>query len=384
MNSIHQELSTRPTFVEVDLENIRHNLATLRNYVGDTKVLCIVKGNAYGHGSVRMAQLFEELGVDYLGVAIPEEGVELRRAGITTPILVLSAIADRQIPVCIQYDLTITVPSDDRLKTIDDMAQAFKKKVRVHLKVDTGMGRIGVNYARVEKFFPVMRSSKHIIFEGLFSHFARADEDSDTNELQIKRFNEALASFNREGFDFEIKHLANSGGAIFHPSSRMDMVRLGMVLYGLFEGIDLPEDISLKPAMTWKTQVVYFKFLEKGEGVGYGHHYIAQEDTRIVTLPVGYADGYQRAMGPKGKVIINDHIYPIAGRICMDQMMVDIGIEGEAYKADEVILVGLSKSHNISFFDIATWSDTSIYELLCQISSRVPRHYLNEAYKNRT
>ena len=376
MFNIHQELLTRPTFVEVDLNKARHNFKVMKKIVGDVKVLCVVKGNAYGHGAVRMAQLFEELGADYLGVAIPEEGVELRRAGITIPILVLSAIADKQIPVCLQYDLTITAPSDEKLQQIDKAAQVFGKQAKVHLKIDTGMSRIGVNWQRVHKFFPLMKSLKHVHFEGLFSHFALADEDHDFNQVQIDRFEAARASFKAEGFDFDITHLANSGGALFHSQSRMKMVRLGMILYGLFEGRALPAELELQPVMTWKTEVVYFKFLEQGSGVGYGHNYIAKEDTRIVTLPVGYADGYQRAMGPQGKVIINDTVYPIAGRICMDQMMIDIGRDGEAYKGDEVILVGSSTSHSITFFDISRWSNTSIYELMCQISYRVPRVYL--------
>jgi alanine racemase len=377
MFNIHQELLTRPTFVEVDLAKARHNFQVMKENLGDTKILCVVKGNAYGHGSVRMSQLFQELGADYLGVAIPEEGVELRRAGITIPILVLSAIADKQIPVCLQYDLTITAPSDEKLKEIDMAAEVFGKQAKVHLKIDTGMSRIGVNYQRVHKFFPLMKSLKNVHFEGLFSHFALADEEHDFNHEQLRRFNEAHDAFKKEGFRFDIVHLSNSGGALFHEAARFDMVRLGMILYGLFEGIDIPSHIDLRPVMTWKTEVVYFKFLEKGSGVGYGHNYVAKEDTRIVTLPVGYADGYQRAMGPKGKVIINDTLYPIAGRICMDQMMIDIGRHGEAYKGDEVILVGSSKSHTITFFDISKWSNTSIYELMCQISYRVPRIYLN-------
>ena len=374
--NIHQELLTRPTYVEVNLHYIKQNLESMRKHIKSTKILCIVKGNAYGHGSIRMAQLFEECDVDYLGVAIPEEGVELRKAGITIPVLVLSAIADKQIEVCIEHNLTITVPSDEKLLLINQVAKEHNKQVKVHLKIDTGMNRIGVNANRGSKFFPIMASTQNIIYEGIYSHFACSDEDRELNSLQIQRFKEVIREFNNHGFSFEIEHLANSGGALFHPESHLSMVRLGMVLYGLFEGRPVPKEVNLIPAMTWKTEVVYFKYLGEGEGVGYGHNYIAQNDTRIVTLPIGYADGYQRAMGPQGKVIINNTIYPIAGRICMDQMMIDIGRQGEAYKGDEVILVGSSTSHSITFFDIARWSDTSIYELLCQISYRVPRIYI--------
>ena len=339
--------------------------------------MCVVKGNAYGHGSIAMGQLFQELGANYLAVAIPEEGGELRRSGVTIPILVLSAIADKQIPVCVEYDLTISVPSVEKLMAVNSYAQEHDIKVRVHIKIDTGMGRIGVHYARSEKFLDAMRACTHSIFEGIFSHFARSDEEHDFNNEQIKRFDTVIELFADAGFTFSHIHLANSGGIIYHPNARYTMVRAGMMLYGLFKGRVVPDTLTLRPVMTWKTEVVYFKFVEKGTGIGYNHRYIAKQDTRIVTLPVGYADGYQRAMGEYGKVIINDQLYPIAGTICMDQMMIDIGRYGEAYCGDEVILVGKSAHQNISFYDIADWSDTSIYELMSQISTRVPRIYLN-------
>jgi len=377
MTNIHQELLTRPTYVEIDITKIHHNFHEIKKQLNNQKILCIVKGNAYGHGIVKISQEFEKLGADYLGVAIPEEGVELRRAGIMIPILVLSAISDKQIPVCIQYDLTITAPSDEKLETIDTAAEVFGTRAKVHLNVDTGMGRIGINWQRAEKFLSVMNTCQNTDFEGLYAHFAMADEESDFTKIQIQRFNTVIQMFKNNGYEFEYIHHANSGGILFHEDARYSMVRAGMVLYGLFEGIDLPKNIHLQPVMSWKTEVVYFKYIESGTGIGYGHHYIAKKGTRIVTLPIGYADGYQRAMGPRGKVIINDIIYPIAGRICMDQMMIDIGSDGVAYKGDHVILVGESQHQKITFFDIANWSKTSIYELLSQISYRVPRVYID-------
>jgi alanine racemase len=375
MSNIHQELLTRPTFVEIDMKKVQHNFNEIKKQLSGQKMLCIVKGNAYGHGIVEMAREFEQLGADYLGVAIPEEGVEIRRAGVMTPILVLSAISDRQIPVCIEYDLTITAPSDEKLEHINETARGLGKRAKVHIKVDTGMGRIGVNWKRVEKFIPIMQKCNNTDFEGLYAHFAVADEVSNFTQTQIERLDVVITKFKEKGYQFELIHHANSGGILFHEKARYSMVRAGMVLYGLFEGIDLPLGIDLQPVMTWKTEVVYFKYIEQGTGIGYGQLFITKEGTRIVTLPVGYADGYQRAMGKKGKVIINDIFYPIAGRICMDQMMVDLGPEGEAYKGDLVVLVGESATKKITFFDIATWSNTSIYELLSQISYRVPRIY---------
>ena len=378
MFNIHQELLTRPTFLEIDMDALRHNFKQIKKIVPKQKMLCIVKGNAYGHGSEHMALLFEKLGADYLGVAIPEEGVELRLAGVTVPILVLSAIADKQIEVCLEYDLTITVPSDERLALIERVAADKQKRARVHIKIDTGMGRIGVNWQRISKLIEPIKNAQNIDFEGLYSHFATSDMKDDMTQIQIDRFHHAIQEFDDNGISFDIKHIANSGGILFHPESHFDMVRAGMILYGLFEGRDHTAVIDLKPAMSWKTEVTYFKYVPAGMGIGYGHHYVAKRGTRMVTLPVGYADGYQRAMGPHGKVIIRDHIYPIAGRICMDQMMIDIGPGGEAYKRDQVILVGQSANKQITFFDIAKWSDTSIYELLSQISYRVPRVYMNE------
>lgn len=377
MLNVHQQLLTRPTYLEIDCDAVRHNFHVVKKLAPHQKILCVIKANAYGHGAVRMAQLFQELGADYLGVAIPEEGVELRMSGITLPILVLSAIADKQIPVCIEHDLTISAPSDEKLDVIDQTARDSGKQAKVHLKVDTGMGRIGVNWSRVKKFTSMMNRCLSIHFEGLYTHFACSDEDNEFNQTQIDRFKQVIECFKDEGFSFDICHMANSGGVLFFPEAHFDMVRAGMMLYGLFEGRELPPGIQLHQAMTWKTEVVYFKFIEKGTGVGYGHKYIAEDDTRIVTLPVGYADGFQRAMGEHGKVIIRDTIYPIAGRICMDQMMVDIGRNGEAYKGDSVILAGSSEHQTISFYDIASWSHTSIYELMCQISARVPRIYIN-------
>lgn len=375
MMSVHQSLKTRPSYLEIDLSAIEHNLTELKKVMSkDTKVMAIVKGNAYGHGAVRVAQLLEKLKVDYLGVAIPEEGVELRNEGITTPILVLSAISDQQIPLCIENNLTITIPSDKKMEQVSSYAQGMNTKAKVHLKVDTGMGRIGVNHQRVHKFFPYLEDP-HLHIEGLFTHMACSDEDTDLNTIQINRFTEVQEAFKKQGKEFEIVHMANSGGAVFHPSSHFDMVRFGMILYGLFEGRELPQKLHLKPAMSFKSEVVYFKFVPKAEGIGYGHHYTTLEDTRIVTIPVGYADGYQRSLSNKGMVLIGGHRYPISGRVCMDQMMVNIGRYTEAYVGDEVVLVGSQGGEHISFHDLSKWCGTSIYELMCQISYRVPRRY---------
>ncbi len=374
MRNIHQELLTRPTFVEINLKNLQNNFNEVKKRLKNQKLLCIVKGNAYGHGIIETAKFFEKIGADYLGVAIPEEGVELRESGVKIPILVLSAISDKQIKVCLDNNLTITVPSDEKLKKIDIEARNQDKIAKIHIKIDTGMGRIGVHYSRVNKFFDVIKTCTNCEFEGLYSHFAKSDEKNEDTQTQINRFKSAINDFKSAGITFPINHIANSGGIFFHKNSHFDMVRAGIVLYGLFDGIPLPKNVYLKPVMSWKTKVSYFKFIEKNTGIGYGHDYITKKDTRIVTLPVGYADGYQRSI-KNGKVIIHDKKYHIVGRICMDQIMINIGKKGEAYDGEDVILVGQSKNETISFYDLAKWGKTSVYELMSQISYRVPRIY---------
>ena len=369
---------TRPTFVEIDVSCVEHNFNQIKTHLNGQKILCVVKGNAYGHGAVEMSRIFQDLGADYLGVAIPEEGIELRRAGITLPILVLSAVLESQIPICITNHLTITVPSEQKLLAVDTAAAQMKTVARVHLKIDTGMGRIGVNWSRASCLLHTMNTVKNIHYEGVYTHFARSDEDVDLNNTQIKRFMQVVNMFKKNGYTFDLVHHANSGGILFHQNSYFSMVRAGLILYGLFEGRELPHGFDLIPVLSWKSRVAYFKYVEAGTGLGYGHSFVSEKGERVVTLPLGYADGYQRAMGKAGRVIIGDNFYPIVGRICMDQMMVSLGVSGEAFVGDEVILVGTSQTKSITFADIAVSSDTSIYELLCQISTRVPRVYINK------
>ena len=377
MNTIHQELLTRPTVVQIDMASLRHNFKTIKSLLPHSKILCIVKGNAYGHGAVAVARCLEDLNADYLGVALPEEGVELRQAGITLPILVLSAIAEQQIKLCIEHNLTLTAPSDDRVRMINHIAQQLNTTARIHINIDTGMSRIGVHYTRVEKFFPALRESPYVHLEGIYSHFSSSDEETEHNGIQLERFLGACEKFNNAGFNCGIKHMANSAATLSHKESHLEMVRVGLSLYGYYINQSLAEKNFLKPILSWKTKVSYFKSLARGTGIGYSQSYVTTEDTRIATLTVGYADGYQKAMGEGGSVIIRDRRYPIVGNICMDQMMIDLGINGEAYVDDEVLLVGSSQSHCISLYDLADLSGTSVYEVLCRISYRVRREYMD-------
>lgn len=374
MFTIHQELMTRPSYVEISRSAIRNNFNLIKKTIGKSLLLCVVKGNAYGHGSVEMAKIFQESGADYLGVAIPEEGLELRRAGIHIPILVLSAISDSQVGICIENNLTITAPSDEKIIFIENKAKELGVNALVHIKIDTGMGRVGVNWKRASKLFNCIKSSENIYFEGIFSHCAKSDRVF--TKIQISRFNKVLNSFAEQNISFSIRHLANSSALFDHPDAHFDMVRSGLALFGYLERDNEKIRSQLEPAMSWKTELTYFKFVEKNTGIGYDHAYCASEDTRIITLPIGYADGYQRALGKNSHVLIKGKKYPVVGKICMDQMMVDIGRNTELYNGEEVILVGASGSEQINFFDLALLNDLSVYEILSQISYRVPRFYI--------
>ena len=274
MNTIHQELQTRPTYVEIDLDTLRSNMRSIQS-LSTSKIMWVVKANAYGHGAIEVAHCLQDAGADYLGVALPEEGAELREAGITIPILVLSAIADEQIHLCIKNDLTLTAPSDERVQRINEVADEMKTRARIHINVDTGMGRIGVHYSRVEKFFPAITKASSVDVEGIYSHFSSSEKNGKQTQIQLKRFLSVCRQFEEAGITFEIKHIANSAATVLNLDTHFDMVRVGLALYGFAEGYILPRGLPLKPVLSWKTQVSYFKSLSKGEGVGYGHSYIA-------------------------------------------------------------------------------------------------------------
>jgi alanine racemase len=239
------------------------------------------------------------------------------------------------------------------------------------------MNRIGISWEDVDKLPSIMETSKNCSFEGIYSHFAMSDQVTSFTELQIQRFELAIKFLKQKGYDFEYIHMANSGGVIFHTRSHLNMVRLGIILYGLFEGRPLLEMVKLQPILQWKTEIVLLKHVKKGQGISYGHTYTTSSNTYIATVPVGYADGYEQCLYKKGKVIIHDKLYPIAGKVCMDQMMIDVGGTTDLQEGDEVILIGGTEQTSISLYDISHWTGKSIYELMCQIGIRVPRKYIN-------
>jgi alanine racemase len=367
----------RPTKVEINLKKLSYNLNVVKNEVENRKIMGIVKANAYGHGLVEISKHLETESIDYLGVAFIEEALILREADIKTPILVLGGLDNDQIDIFLENDITITGSSIEKLKAISARAKELNQVAKVHLKVDTGMGRIGVQWDRVKPFFEVAFQLPNIDIEGIFSHFVSSSLDIDLTEKQLKRFNNVLNTLDRyvDREDILI-HLSNSGGIANQiEDAYFDMVRSGLSLYGYSPIPKLQK--RLNPIMTFKTKVSYFKVLDKDSTVGYDGTYTTKEQTRIVTLPVGYADGYSRSLSNKGRVVIRDKKYTIAGRICMDQCMVDIGPNGKAYNGDDVLLWGSDGKNFIDLWDVSDLANRSIYDMLCGISQRVPRVYMS-------
>lgn len=372
----NQEIQ-RPTFLEINLHQLEKNYLAIRNWMGDKDIILILKANAYGHGLIEVARHLQKFDHVYFGVAYLEEGIMLRKAGIRCPILVMGAISNSQIQYYLHYDLMMTVPSVSKLMAINEVAKENNTQAKIHLKVDTGMERIGIHYYHADALFESLKECPNIIVDGIFSHFSTADEeDISYAQIQLERFHEVVS---HAAFSHEKRpkiHMANSAGMIALPSAHFDMIRIGLLLYGVYPRPDMKKSIDVKPCMTWKTQVVYFKVVEKDQPVGYGRTWKTQDQTRIITLPVGYGDGYMRSMSNKAYVLLNGKRYPVVGSICMDQVMVDIGWDS-AYNGDEAVLLGSQNNEQITVEEMAEWAGTISYEILTNINTRVPRKYLS-------
>ncbi len=367
----------RPTLVEVDLCQLSANYNAITTRVGSAKIMPVLKANAYGHGMVRVAQWMQELGADYIGVAVLEEGILLRERGVTMPILVLGGILGNQVPHFLEHDLTMTASSLEKLIQIEEAARRMGRRAKVHLKIDTGMERIGVHHYRAESFLHTAAGCRHIEVEGIFSHFASSESaDLTYARLQLERFDEVLSFYDRLSIEPpRLRHMANSGAILQMPEATFDMVRPGILLYGVYPSQEVPQTVSVKPALTWKSRVVYFKVIRPGEPVGYGSTWKSDHAIRAVTVPVGYGDGYFRSMSHKAEVVIRGKRYPVIGTISMDQIVVNI--EGDsAYNDDEVVLLGEMDGARITCEDLAEWAGTVPYEILTNINTRVPRVYV--------
>jgi len=365
----------RPTQLLVDLDVLAHNYRVIGQRVAPALVMPILKANAYGHGLVQTALKLERVGAPYLGVAYLEEGLRLRQHGVRMPVLVMGGIVGSQLPRFVEHDLTITASSLDKLNAIEECAAWLGRHARVHLKIDTGMERIGVHWYSAEALLTAAARCKHLSVEGVFTHFANADEPDVTRaQLQLERFLEVLRFYERHSLPTPLRHAANSGAILQLPASHLDMVRPGVLLYGVSPALELPLGIDVRPVLRWSTRVVYFKVVRAGHPVSYGSTWAPAAQTRVVTLPVGYGDGYLRAMSGRAEVIVRGTRVPVVGRICMDQIMVDIG-QGSAWNGDEVVLLGSDGQHTIRVEELASWAGTIPHEILTNINTRVPRVY---------
>ncbi len=376
--SIQNNDIVRPTLVEVNLMRLRQNFRVIRQHVQPAKVMPILKANAYGHGLVRIAKLMEKEGADYLGVAVLEEGILLRESGVKTPILVLGGVLGNQVPHFIRYGLTITASSITKLQQVNEAAEHMGVRAKVHLKVDTGMERIGVHYYNAESFLETALQCRHVEVEGIFTHFANADSaDLSHAKLQLERFQETLSFYDKHSIQPLIRHAANSGAILQLPDANLDMVRPGIMLYGVYPSNEVKRTIKVLPALSWKSRVVYFKVIKPGHPVGYGSTWQTDHPVRAVTVPVGYGDGYFRCMSHKAEVAIRGQRFPVVGTISMDQIVVNIE-DASAYNGDEVVLIGESDGATITAEELANWAGTIPYEVLTNINTRVPRIYYND------
>ena len=345
MKICHDVIATaggvRATWAEVNLRRLEENLAAIKRKVAPAKVMLVVKANAYGHGLVEVSKALAGK-ADYIGVAVLEEGVLLRELGIVVPIIVLGGIWERQIPRYLEQDLTLTASSLERLEQINAVAGQMKLKAKVHLKIDTGMERIGVHYYSARSLQEFALKCANVEVEGIYSHFANADShDLADARLQLERFHEVLCFYERRSLPMPMRHIANSAAVLQLPESYLDMVRPGIMLYGVYPSPATPRVVEVRPALAWKSRVVYFKVVKAGHAVSYGSTWRSDNDVRMVTVPVGYGDGYFRSMSNKAQVIIRGTKYRQVGAICMDQLMVNLEWDS-AYNGDEVILLGES------------------------------------------
>ncbi len=371
------ETPLRPNYLEVDLGQLKRNLTNIRKHVAPAKVMVLLKANAYGHGLEGVAKHIDAL-VDYIGVAIVEEGVQLRRMGIVSPIIVLGGTLADELDGLIHHGLTLSASSMELLEAADEAAGKAATRLKVHLKIDTGMERTGVHEYDAEAFIDRSLKCANLEIEGIYTHFANSESGDLTHaRLQLRRFRDVLAIYERRGVGAPpLRHMANSGAILQLPESHMDLVRAGILFYGIYPGPDAKKTVDVAPAAAWLARVVQSKITLPGRPVSYGSLWAPERASRILTIPCGYGDGYFRRMSNNARVIVNGRMYQQVGRICMDQFMAN-AMDDEVKPGDEVILLGRHASGmKITPEDLAAWAGTNEYEVMTNISARVPRRFL--------
>ena len=367
------------TYAEVNLQAVRHNIEEARkNIKSDTKIMAIVKANAYGHGAVPVSKALISQ-VDAYGVAMIEEALELRDAGIDKMILILGYTGEEWYEELVKHCISQTIYTYDMAKKLSDVAVSFGKQTPIHIKIDTGMGRIG--FAPTEESLDIVEKISHlpgVFIEGIFTHFARADEKTiEAAKEPFARYMQFVQELEKKGIRIPIRHVSNSASIISFPEANLDMVRSGITTYGLYPSEDVPKEIlKLQPVMSWKSKISFVKPIEPGTSISYGGTFTAEKPMIVATVPVGYADGMKRDLSGKGRVLIHGQYAQILGRVCMDQFMIDVTDISNVKMGDTVTIFGKDGDKCIPVEEIAELSHSFNYEFVCSISNRVPRKYI--------
>lgn len=368
----------------INLDAICNNIDEVRrNINSDTKIMAVIKADGYGHGAVALATALKDK-VDAYGIAIIEEGIELRSAGFEKPILILGFTPYQQYEELLKYDIIQTVFQYDMAKRLSDIAVSLEKQAKIHIKVDTGMTRIG--FKDTDESIQIIKEINklpNIIIDGVFTHFASADEEDKTSaRKQLSRFLTFTEKLEKEGIHIPVKHVSNSASIIDLPESNLDMVRSGIITYGMYPSDQVNKNrLKLQPALSLISNVVYVKSVEALTGISYNSTYVTKRDSVIATIPVGYGDGYPRQLSSKGRVLIHGKSAPIVGRVCMDQFMVDVTDIPDVKEGDKVTLIGQDGDETVTVEEVANLAGSFNYELVCDIGKRVPRVYYKEGKK---
>ena len=369
------KINYRPTWAEIDLSAVRYNYKKINSLLGNnTRIMAVVKANAYGHGIVEVSRVLEKLKTAYLGVATLDEAMVLRNAKIKLPILILGSILPEEAEAAVKNNITLTLCNKELFKKLV-LLSSKKIKPKVHIKIDTGMGRIGVWHEEAMNFIKYVSKNKKIELEGIYTHFSIAGRDKFFTRYQIKSFEKIITALKNNKITIQLKHAANSIACVDWREAHLNMVRPGIIIYGIYPKRSFARSLKLKPAFSLKTKVAFIKNTPPGRSISYGRTHITQAYTKIATIPIGYADGYGRILSNKAEVIINGHRAPVVGKVTMDQAMVNVGSIKNVKVGDEVVLIGKQKNEEIRLERLARLAGTIPYEIVTGITSRVPRIY---------
>lgn len=366
----------RDTYLEIDLNQVSENIKKIKEYTnGKLEIAPVIKADAYGEGAEHFKQILEENQIKIVSVALTDEAINLRNAGFNQEILILNELLESDLEDVIKYNLTPKISVYEIAEKLNYIAIKENKKVNIHIELDTGMGRTGINPREAEIYVEKMKKLTNLNIEGIFTHFASADTNPEYTELQIKIFNETVEKLQKQGIDFKYIHsLASSGIINYLEKTKSNLIRPGIIIYGYMPSEETQNKIGVKPTAVLKTKVVFLKTVEKGTSISYGNRYITQRESKIATIPIGYADGIRRSLSNKGRVYIKGEYAPIIGSVCMDNFMVDVTHIQDIKIGDDVVIWD---NKNITLEEIAKTCDTINYEILCTIGKRVKRKYIS-------